>query len=103
VRLVLIYCSVGGFAPNSEITLTWDGTAIPTVPDPIITDAYGDFTAIISVLTPNSVGNHVVNATDEIGNSAVATFHRNRHERTNGRDWSYRTSRSNRCNWSNWT
>lgn len=63
-----------GFAPNSTITITWDGTAIPTVPNPIVTDAYGNFTAIISVLTPNSVGDHIVNATDESGNSAEATF-----------------------------
>jgi hypothetical protein len=63
-----------GFAPNSEINITWDGTLIPTVPSPLVTDSYGNFTAIISVLTPNSPGNHVVRATDESGNWAEATF-----------------------------
>lgn len=66
--------SATGFAPNSIVTIDWDGTVIPTVPNAIVTDAYGDFTAIISVLTPSSVGDHTVNATDETGNSAEATF-----------------------------
>jgi hypothetical protein len=63
-----------GFAPNSSITITWDGTPIPTVPSPLLTDSYGNFTAIISVLTPNDVGDHTVKATDAVGNSAEATF-----------------------------
>ena len=64
----------GGFAANSNITITWDGTPIPTVPQPITTDAYGNFTTIISVPTQNDPGPHVINATDEYGRSAVATF-----------------------------
>jgi hypothetical protein len=64
----------GGFAGNSTITITWDGTLIPTVPQLITTDEYGNFTAIISVLTPTIPGAHVVNATDEYGRSALATF-----------------------------
>jgi hypothetical protein len=39
------------FSPNSEITITWDGIPIPTVPSPLITDSDGSFTAIISVPT----------------------------------------------------
>jgi hypothetical protein len=64
----------GGFAANSNITITWDGTPIPTVPQPITTDAYGNFTAIISVPTQNDPGTHVVNATDDYGRSAEITF-----------------------------
>jgi hypothetical protein len=64
----------GGFAANSIITITWDGTPIPTVPQQITTDAYGNFTAIISVPTQTTPGPHVVNATDEFGRSAVKTF-----------------------------
>lgn len=63
-----------GFAPNAEITITWDGTPIPTVPSTLTTDASGSFTAIISVPTQNDPGNHTVNATDEYGNSAEVTF-----------------------------
>ena len=64
----------GGFATNSNITITWDGTPIPTVPQLITTDEYGNFTAIISVLTPTTPGPHVINATDEYGRSGLATF-----------------------------
>jgi len=64
----------GGFAGNSRITVTWDGTPIPTVPQVIITDIYGNFTAIISVPTPNAPGAHLVNATDEYGRSGWTTF-----------------------------
>jgi hypothetical protein len=64
----------GGFAANSKVTITWDGTALPTVPMEITTDAYGNFTAIVSILTPNVPGAHVINATDESGRSAWTTF-----------------------------
>jgi hypothetical protein len=65
---------LGGFAANSNITITWDGTPIPTVPQLIITDAYGNFTAIISVPTQTALGTHMVNATDDYGRSAETTF-----------------------------
>jgi hypothetical protein len=64
----------GGFAANSKITITWDGTPVPTVPMEITTDMYGNFTAVISVLTPNVPGAHLVNATDESGRSWTITF-----------------------------
>jgi len=63
-----------GFSNNSKITVRWDGTVISTVPRPLITDANGNFTATINVLTQNSPGPHTVNATDESGNWATATF-----------------------------
>lgn len=64
----------GGFAANSRITITWDGTPIPTVPSSLITDENGNFTATISVLTPNEPGPYTVGATDEEGNEASAAF-----------------------------
>ena len=64
----------GGFAANSKITITWDGTPIPTVPSPLITDENGNFTAIISVPTQTEPGAHTVRATDEEGFWAEATF-----------------------------
>ena len=63
-----------GFAPNVEVTVKWNGSIIPTVPGPLFTDAYGNFTAIISTLTPNSPGIYVINATDASSNSAEANF-----------------------------
>ncbi|MGD8506750.1 MAG: hypothetical protein PVF15_08830 [Candidatus Bathyarchaeota archaeon] len=63
-----------GFSSSSTITVTWDGMPIPTVPNPLITDSYGNFTAMITALTPNDPGPHIVNATDEWGHSAWATF-----------------------------
>jgi hypothetical protein len=63
-----------GFSSNSTITITWDGTTVPSVPSPLVSDFTGDFTAIISVLTQVAPGIHTVNATDESGNWAVTVF-----------------------------
>jgi hypothetical protein len=63
-----------GFSDNSKVTITWDGTTIPSIPSPVITDATGSFTAFVSVLTQTTPGSHTVNATDDSGNSAAATF-----------------------------
>jgi len=63
-----------GFSENSTVTITWDGTTIPSVPSSVITDATGNFTALISVLTQTAPGVHTVKATDETGNWATATF-----------------------------
>jgi len=62
-----------GFAPNSKISVTWDGAPIPTVPSPLITDGYGNFTATISVLNQPD-GIYTVKAVDRMGNEATATF-----------------------------
>jgi len=63
-----------GFSSYSKVTLNWDGVSLPTVPSSIITDAYGQFTAIISVPTQTVPGTHIVNATDDDSNWATATF-----------------------------
>jgi hypothetical protein len=63
-----------GFSNNSAITITWDGTTIPTIPNPLITDTTGNFTAMISIPTQTSPGDHTINATDATGTWATATF-----------------------------
>lgn len=63
-----------GFSYNSRITITWDGTTIPSIPNAVTTDATGNFTALISVPTQSAPGAHTVNATDASGNWATATF-----------------------------
>lgn len=63
-----------GFSNNSRITITWDGTTIPSIPSPVTTDATGSFTGLISVLAQTTPGTHTVNATDGSGNWATATF-----------------------------
>jgi len=63
-----------GFSNNSIVTVTWDGSLIPSVPSSIVADATGDFTAIISVPTQFAPGIHTVNATDGSGNWAAAVF-----------------------------
>jgi N-acetylneuraminic acid mutarotase len=63
-----------GFSDNSRVTITWDGTIIPTVPSTVITDVSGNFTALISVPTQTNPGSYTVNATDESGNWTTATF-----------------------------
>jgi len=64
----------GRFSANSTLTVTWDGEVIPTVPSPATTDSNGNFTAVITVLTPLSPGLHLISVTDEEGNEANATF-----------------------------
>ena len=63
-----------GFAPNSEISVTWNGTTVHTVPSPLITDGYGAFTAIISVLNQTVPGSYNITVVDEMGNEATAIF-----------------------------
>lgn len=63
-----------GFSNNSKVTITWDGTTIPSIPSPVTTDATGNFTALISVPTQTAPGVHTVNATDESGDWTTATF-----------------------------
>ena len=63
-----------GFAPNSKVSISWDGNALPTVPSPLTTDSYGNFTATISVPTQSEPGSHIVNATDELTDWASETF-----------------------------
>jgi hypothetical protein len=53
------------------VTITWDGTTIPSVPNPLTTDISGNFTALISVPTQIALGVHT---TDESGNWATATL-----------------------------
>ena len=62
------------FVPNSKISVTWNGTAIHTVPNPLVTNGYGNFTAIISVLNQTVSGSYYVRVIDELGNEANATF-----------------------------
>jgi len=63
-----------GFSNNARVTITWDGTTIPTIPNTVTTDGTGSFTALISVPTQTTPGLHPVKATDESGNWASATF-----------------------------
>ncbi len=63
-----------GFAPNSEMSVTWNGTTVHTVPSPLITDGYGAFTAIISVLNQTVPGSYNITTVDEMGNEATAIF-----------------------------
>jgi hypothetical protein len=63
-----------GFLPNSKISVTWNGTSIHAVPNPLISDGYGHFTGIISVLNQTVSGSYIVRVIDEMGNEANATF-----------------------------
>ena len=63
-----------GFAPNSKITVTWNGTKLHSVPEPLIVNNNGDFTAIVSVLNQTFTGDYKVTAIDELGNEATNIF-----------------------------
>lgn len=63
------------FGSGTIIIITWDGNPIPTIPQTVYTDEGGSFTAIITVPTQTSPGQHTVQATDlEVGGAAAATF-----------------------------
>jgi hypothetical protein len=63
-----------GFYPNTIISVTWNGTAIHSVPNPLVTDGYGNFTGIISILNQTVSGAYNVKVVDEMGNEADAIF-----------------------------
>lgn len=66
--------SGSGFSTNSRVTITWDGTTIPSIPYNLSTDAIGNFAALVTIPTQTAPGAHTLNATDESGNWATATF-----------------------------
>jgi hypothetical protein len=62
---------------GGEISIFWDGTRVPTVPTVVYPDYQretGEFTAIISVLTPNEPGEHTISVRDQEGGRASAEF-----------------------------
>ncbi len=61
------------FSANSKISVTWNATAVVTVPAVVTTDAAGAFTALIAIPTATA-GIYPVIATDAAGNSALANF-----------------------------
>ncbi|WGM89874.1 MAG: hypothetical protein NUK63_01775 [Candidatus Bathyarchaeum tardum] len=63
-----------GFAPNSEITVTWNETRMYTIPNLVQTDGYGNFSAMISVLNQTQTGSYPITAIDEMENQATSTF-----------------------------
>lgn len=69
-------CTVSGcgYAPNSEVMMMWGGTDLLTIPASPKTDFWGNFTAIITVPSQNQPGNYTIQAVDEYGIKANATF-----------------------------
>jgi hypothetical protein len=63
-----------GFNPDANVTISWDGTVLPTVPTIVTVNSNGIFTAIISVPTQTTPGVHNITATDDEGASANTTF-----------------------------
>ena len=63
-----------GFAPNSIVTVKFDGTLTSTSPPIIVTDVNGSFSGVtFSAVSPN-IGSKIINATDASGNSVTDTF-----------------------------
>jgi hypothetical protein len=62
------------FDAASAITVRWNGTALSTVPQSLISDASGNFTAIITIPTQAAPGVYNVTVTDGNGHTAHATF-----------------------------
>jgi hypothetical protein len=56
-----------GFSPGDNITISWDGSAIPTILSPLYVDLSGRFTALINVPTQTGIGSHNVSAKGFVG------------------------------------
>jgi len=63
-----------GFAPNSDITVTWNKTKMLTVPYDVQTDNHGNFSTIISVLNQTQNGKYQIVVNDNTKNTASAQF-----------------------------
>src|SRR5439155_22591510 len=61
-------------APNSGITITYDGTSIATTPTTITSTSTGSFTGSIVIPSSSNAGAHTVKATDASANTASASF-----------------------------
>src|SRR2546428_574936 len=61
------------FFPSSDVTVSYDGTAVATNPSTITTDLTGGFTATFTV-PASAAGSHIVSAKDTVSDSASAQF-----------------------------
>lgn len=62
-----------GFAQNSLVTISYDGSSVVTVPGSVETNSLGSFSASFAAVA-SSAGTHTVRAADLFGNTATATF-----------------------------
>jgi len=64
-----------GFSPVDNITIFWNGIAIPTIESPLYTNLLGNFTALINVPSQTKPGSYNVTAKDfSSGEKASAFF-----------------------------
>ena len=68
-----ILVSGTGFRQTNFVTITFDSNVVATVPDPVLTNSNGSFSASFIVPGANP-GARTLRATDNIGNVASATF-----------------------------
>src|SRR2546428_9009840 len=61
------------FFPSSDVTVSYDGTAVATNPSTITTDLTGGFSATFTV-PASAAGSHTVSANDAVSDSASAQF-----------------------------
>ncbi len=71
--ITLTMVSGAGFNPGDTVTIQWEGSAIPTLPNHVIVDADGTFTAQITAAN-QAQGTYAISAADESGSTATATF-----------------------------
>ena len=63
-----------GFSPGDNITIFWDGSAIPTILSPLYVGLGGDFTALINVPSQTIPGSHNVTAKGFSGVGNASAF-----------------------------
>ena len=69
-----IMVSGSGFSPTSNITIYWDNVSIPSYPYPLITNFFGEFTAIINVPNQANPGFYNITAIDLLGGQSSSFF-----------------------------
>ena len=63
-----------GFAANSAITITFDGTPVATTPSPLTTSSEGEAPGSFTIPTSATVGAHQIQISDASGNTYSTSF-----------------------------
>ncbi|GEM_PF-1923064 len=63
-----------GFSPGDNITIFWDGSAIPTILSPLYVGLGGGFTALINVPSQTKPGSHNVTAKGLVGGTNASAL-----------------------------
>jgi len=63
-----------GFSPTSNIIIYWNNISIPSYPSPLLTNFFGEFTAIINVPNQTTPGFYNISVMDSLGGQSSSFF-----------------------------